>query len=70
MPEWHGCKAEYVHDRYECTPAALEGCRLAINATPTNNFVDSSKRLENGTYVIATKHRVSFRMDIVHRITF
>lgn len=68
MLAWHGCKPEYVQDRNECTPARLDGGRLTVNATPTNNFVDVSKRLENGSYVIATKHRVSSHMNIVQRV--
>lgn len=56
---WSGCKAEAVQERHRCVPTAVEGCTVDLRQTPSDDFVDVSKRLENGSWLIVTKHRVS-----------
>ncbi|KAH7678311.1 hypothetical protein AAVH_41790, partial [Aphelenchoides avenae] len=57
FPVWSGCKAEAVQERHRCVPTAVEGCTVDLRQTPSDDFVDVSKRLENGSWLIVTKHR-------------
>ncbi|KAH7712956.1 hypothetical protein AAVH_19708, partial [Aphelenchoides avenae] len=57
LPEWSGCKPEAVLERHQCTPVTLEQCSVDVRLTPFG-FTDTSIRFVNGTWIIATKHRL------------
>ncbi|KAH7696465.1 hypothetical protein AAVH_36463, partial [Aphelenchoides avenae] len=57
LPEWSRCKPEAVVERHQCTPVTLVQCGVDARLTPFG-FTDTSIRFENGTWIIATKHRL------------
>ncbi|KAH7697857.1 hypothetical protein AAVH_35056, partial [Aphelenchoides avenae] len=52
---WGECLAEYVQEHSECTPWDVDGCAVSLTVPLNESFVDATLRLNNGSYVIATK---------------